>query len=132
MSKPFQHILVPVDFSPCAAAALKLASQLAETHAARLEVLHARSEASELAESDQVEVEKFVASVLPGATLPAIHLVTGSPRDVILTAAQQLKCDAIVIGTHGRTGRARMLAGSVAESIVRAATCPVVTVRAPD
>jgi nucleotide-binding universal stress UspA family protein len=39
--------------------------------------------------------------------------------------------DIIVIGTHGRTGLTRLLMGSVAEAIVRRATCPVLTVKQP-
>lgn len=132
MAKPFQRILVPIDLSPCSAAALQLAAQLAEVHAATLQVLHARSDASEAVAAEQAEVEQFVASVLgDGAPLPVVHVTSGSPRDVILTFVERLKCDVIVLGTNGRTGRTRMLAGSVAESVVRAAACPVVTVRSP-
>jgi hypothetical protein len=37
----------------------------------------------------------------------------------------------IVLGTHGRTGLARLLLGSTAEQVVRGAPCPVVTVKTP-
>jgi nucleotide-binding universal stress UspA family protein len=37
----------------------------------------------------------------------------------------------IVLGTHGRTGLARLMMGSVAEKVMRGATCPVVTVKTP-
>jgi len=49
----------------------------------------------------------------------------------ILRAAQDLKADLIVMGTHGRTGLGRLLMGSVAEQVVRKAPCPVLTVRTP-
>src|SRR5262249_13048463 len=52
-----------------------------------------------------------------------------APR--IVSAAQETRCDLIVMGTHGRTGLGRALMGSVAEHVVRTAPCPVVTVKAP-
>jgi nucleotide-binding universal stress UspA family protein len=56
-------------------------------------------------------------------------LDVGSPRVCILDHAKRGGYDLIVMGTHGRTGRAHSLAGSVAESVVRTAPCPVLTVR---
>ena len=54
---------------------------------------------------------------------------TGAPYDVILRVADEKKCDLIVMGTHGRSGVSHLLLGSVAEKIVRGATCPVLTIR---
>jgi nucleotide-binding universal stress UspA family protein len=51
------------------------------------------------------------------------------PADVILELARNAKVDLIVMGTHGRRAMERLLIGSVAERVVRAAPCPVVTVR---
>jgi len=45
--------------------------------------------------------------------------------------AQEVDTDLIILGTHGRTGLARLLMGSVAEEVVRKAACPVLTVKAP-
>jgi nucleotide-binding universal stress UspA family protein len=53
----------------------------------------------------------------------------GVPIEEILRAAQDEAVDLIVIGTHGRTGLAHVLIGSVAESILRKASCPVLAVR---
>ncbi len=50
--------------------------------------------------------------------------------DIILDEAQAAGCELIVMGTHGRTGVKRIVFGSVAEHVVRHASCPVVTVRA--
>jgi quercetin dioxygenase-like cupin family protein len=47
----------------------------------------------------------------------------------ILGLAEALKCDLIVMGTHGRTGLNRLLTGSVAEEVLRKAPCPVMVVR---
>ena len=51
--------------------------------------------------------------------------------DVIVSQAKKLKADVIVLGTHGRRGVSRLLMGSDAEGVVRAATVPVLLVRAP-
>jgi nucleotide-binding universal stress UspA family protein len=55
----------------------------------------------------------------------------GDPATEILAAAEKIKCDLIVMGTHGRTGLGRLLMGSVAEQVVRKAPCPVLTVKTP-
>jgi nucleotide-binding universal stress UspA family protein len=60
------------------------------------------------------------------------HLTIGDPAREVLQLAAQLSADAIVVGTHGRTGIKRMIVGSVAESVVRRASCPVVVVREKD
>ena len=49
----------------------------------------------------------------------------------IIHMAKNIQCDLIVIGTHGRTGLAHLLMGSVAEHVVRKATCPVLVVKTP-
>jgi nucleotide-binding universal stress UspA family protein len=51
--------------------------------------------------------------------------------DEIVRLAERENVYAIVLGTHGRTGLMRLLAGSVAESVMRKASCPVITVRLP-
>jgi nucleotide-binding universal stress UspA family protein len=62
---------------------------------------------------------------------PSIHAVLreGPTVDEILNAARETSADVIVIGTHGRTGLPHVLLGSVAERVVRRASCPVLTVR---
>jgi nucleotide-binding universal stress UspA family protein len=57
-------------------------------------------------------------------------LANGAAAFEILAAAERLKADLIVMGTHGRHGLSRMLLGSVADKVVRASTVPVLTVRA--
>ena len=53
--------------------------------------------------------------------------VRGSPEQVILDVAESKRADLIVMGTHGRTGLGHLLLGSVAERVVRHASCPVMT-----
>ena len=55
----------------------------------------------------------------------------GDPVVEILEVTREAPCDLIVMGTHGRTGLGRLLMGSVAEQVLRRASCPVLTVRTP-
>jgi nucleotide-binding universal stress UspA family protein len=60
------------------------------------------------------------------------HLAAGSAWKQILQTAIDVQADVILVGTHGRAGLKRMLLGSVAEAVVRKASCPVIVVRAKD
>lgn len=60
------------------------------------------------------------------------HLAAGSAWKQILQVAIALQADVLLVGTHGRTGIKRMLLGSVAEAVVRRASCPVFVVRPKD
>jgi len=62
---------------------------------------------------------------------PEVFIELGSAYEQILGRAEQWRADLIVIGTHGRTGLKRLLLGSVADQVVRAAHCPVLVARAP-
>jgi universal stress protein A len=135
-------ILHPTDFSPQSEHAFHLACSLARDHAGRVIVLH-------VAEPPLVAPGGGMTPPLPGgvweaietqlrgvqtpdAKVPVEHrLEEGKPADEILRVAQDVKCDLIVMGTHGRTGLAHFLMGSVAEQVVRKATCAVLVVKTP-
>jgi len=57
------------------------------------------------------------------------HVATGSAWKQILQVAIDVQADLLVVGTHGRGGVKRLLLGSVAETVVRKASCPVLVVR---
>lgn len=59
------------------------------------------------------------------------HLVDGSPADAICAAAEELKADLVVIGSHGYTGLKRLLLGSVAERVVRHCHSSILVARPP-
>ena len=59
----------------------------------------------------------------------ATEVVVGLPAKTIVDVAAARGADLIVMGTHGRSGVAHLLLGSVAERVVRMAICPVLTVR---
>jgi nucleotide-binding universal stress UspA family protein len=63
-----------------------------------------------------------------GASLRTL-MQTGTPYQAIVDAATSLKAQLIVMSTPGRTGVSHLLLGSVAERVVRSATCPVLTIR---
>ncbi|MFZ5890700.1 MAG: universal stress protein [Myxococcota bacterium] len=133
---PLQRILVAVDFSSCSRKALAFAWQLAGQLGAQLEAVYViqvdsgttttPSEA-ELSAARE-ELRRFVAGVVNTAPVKE-RVEVGDARERIVSVCDDEAFDAIVVGTHGRTGRARALAGSVAESVVRMASRPVVTVR---
>ena len=63
--------------------------------------------------------------ISPGQT----QIATGDPADAIVRVAGEITSDLIIMGTHGRTGLSHILLGSVAEKVVRHASCPVLTIR---
>lgn len=142
----FQRILCPIDFSPGSDCAMASAIRIANEHGAELVLFHAwylppNALASELGASPSVaqqladDAEEGLAAALTeakrlGAVRVSTRLGDGLPWLQIVEAAQaEPRVDLIVIGSHGRTGLARVLLGSVAEMVVRHASCPVLTVR---
>ena len=71
--------------------------------------------------------ENFAELVAKGKVRGEVEV--GTPYQKIVEKAADENVDMIVISTHGRTGLLRALIGSVAEKVVRLATCPVLTVR---
>lgn len=128
-----QRILVAVDLSSCSRAALEFACALARPTGAQLEVLYVRvPEAGPAGDAVavQAELHRFVQEVVTDGSLSIVERVdSGDARERIVAIAAAEKFDLIALGTHGRTGRPRSLAGSVAESVVRTASCAVMTVR---
>jgi nucleotide-binding universal stress UspA family protein len=129
-TKAIRRILVPVDFSSCSRAALEFAQDLGASLGASLEVLYVTSETGDDAQrAAEKELHGFVASAKGARPATTERVVSGDPRERIVSTAESGGFDLVVLGTHGRTGRARSLAGSVAESVVRTSSPPVVTVR---
>ena len=135
-------ILFTTDFSERSKYAYPLAVALARDHGAKLTVAHILEpflQGGELGmtmlwppEADE-DVRTRLRNEYPADPRVSTEYVVadGQPTEQILRLAESLKCDLIVLGTHGRSGLARILAGSVAEEILRHALCPVLTVRMP-
>jgi nucleotide-binding universal stress UspA family protein len=80
----------------------------------------------------QKELDKIAGKLREAGLKVKVQLKVGSPFLEILHTAQSENADLIVLGTHGRTGLAHVLMGSVAERVVQKAPCPVLTIRHPD
>ena len=79
------------------------------------------------------EIEPDLEAFLSGLPLEKVdwekNTEEGQAASTIVHRAEHLQADMIVIGTHGRSGLPHMLLGSVAEKVVRTASCPVLTIR---
>lgn len=131
------RILVPTDFSVQSDAALTYARLFGKTFDASLHLLHvARRLPSPHATANVADGQLPAVQELrdriprePWCRYPTIRLMEGTdPASHITRYARDASMALIVMGTHGRGGIARLLMGSVAEKVVRTATCPVVTV----
>ena len=134
------RILVATDFSPQAHYALEWAQSLAGAFGAKLVLLHVIDIFS-MAEiccatggPDPLPVFREQAHKSMGelkATVPDAQTFVreGSPRAAIVDTALELDCQMIVMGTHGRSGLAHLMLGSVAEYVVRNSKVPVLTIR---
>jgi len=135
-------ILHPTDFSERSLYAFCLACALTRDYGARLIVVHVAAVSTvaygesvvppnpeELRAAAQEQLNRLQA---PRTDVRAERrLAEGDAVEEILRVAQEANADLIVMGTHGRTGLRRLLMGSVAEQVVRRASCPVLTVKAP-
>lgn len=134
-----KNILVAIDFDETSDAALAYARSLARTFGARLHVMHVMENLFlRPTANDPRDIESGTARTLADRlseeerqTLGVVSVLRKSeaPADEIVKYADEEAIDLIVIGTHGRSGVAHLLMGSVAEKVVRAAPCPVLTVR---
>ena len=138
-----RRILVPVDMSECSRTALEVASEIARACQAELHLLNAYGLSSSdypymaymnsdvehhVIENSRRELEEWSKRFAPGDLGAKLHSNSREPRVAILEVANALNADLIVMGTHGRSGLKRVLLGSVAEYVVRAAKRPVLTV----
>jgi len=151
MSIMIKKILCPTDFSENSEHALKYALTLATLSQAELRLFHVVEpitypQSTELFEPvlDEVELmmkmeaafqtqlEDQVSALKDEYSKITGKIVTGNTFLAIIQAARDESVDIIVMGTHGRTGLAHVLIGSVAEKVVREAPCPVLTVKHPE
>jgi len=141
----YDRILVPTDGSPSMQSVVDHALELATVHDATLYGLYVVDTGSfatlpvettwdgvteMLKEEGELAMEQF--TELTGDEPVETAIRDGNPSGEIVDYARTNDCDAIVMGTHGRGGIDRLLLGSVAERVVRAAPVPVVTVPISD
>jgi nucleotide-binding universal stress UspA family protein len=140
-------ILHPSDFSPASRAAFARAVADARADRAELLLVHVLSPVTPFVGDEymspqtytdvqrsmqaygQQELDKLVVKAKGAGVRARGLLLEGSAAEAIVRAARSKRANVIVMGTHGRTGLARLLMGSVAERVVGTAPCPVMTVR---
>ena len=144
-SVPVRHILAPVDFSSPSLDSLEYAIQLANGLGSKVTLVHVLEPVYYDLECGLGSIEHEVRKrdhwkkqlselrdLVKSFGLPAEFEISGGiPSDAILSCALRSGCDLIVMGTHGRRGVSRLRFGSVAEAVLRRATCPVLTVKTP-
>lgn len=136
-----QTILHPTDFSERSDYAFRLACSLARDYRGQLVLLHVLTpqvvgygDGVLPPDPDFIRSEsRHQLAVLPTPSelLVDRQIVEGDPVNEILQVADEVGADLIVMGTHGRTGLGRLFMGSVAEQVMRRASCPVLTLKMP-
>ncbi len=145
---PIKRILLSTDFSECSVQATQHAFYLAAQLGAELHMLHVIEDLravvpdyhygavewpKELFEQMQSRAQSSLKELVAAQgeaqqQYPVLAVRQGRPFEQIVEYAEQHHVDLIVIGSHGRTGLGRLLMGSVAERVVRHASCPVLVV----
>jgi nucleotide-binding universal stress UspA family protein len=126
----YKRILVPLDGSELALAALEHARGLAQVCGATLVLLHVRDRRSGSDEGGRRYLEFAERQYLADAAVPVeLAVRAGAAASEIVDAAGALHADLIAMATHGRSGVQRVVYGSVAEHVLRGASVPVLLVR---
>ena len=146
----YKRILIAVDDTECSKKALEHAQYFASHPEAVLALVHVTENATpsnygvdplmgqqavivpetiQIQEDHAMQLLEDIKQTL-GNDVGEVHCFhrTGTPRQEILAAAEEWQADLIVMGTHGRTGFDHFISGSVSESVLRRATCPVLVV----
>ena len=149
MERQWRRILHPTDFSAVSEAAFIHAARLGRQHDAELFLLHVLvrptpyeiqavgwhglHEAAEVERGHdaQAQLDALVERATQTGTRAISLLVDGVPHRRIVHTATSMRADLIVMGTHAWSGLSRLLFGSTAVQVIRAAECPVLTVRVP-
>ena len=76
-------------------------------------------------------MDSFIKEYFPGVTVES-RVVSGYAAEEIVSAAEEVGADLIVLGTHGRKGIDKILFGSVAEKVIKTAKAPVLSMRPED
>ena len=139
-----RHIVAPTDLSDNASSAIAAAGQIHETFGGELSLLHVLDETVPLPSLETVglantatlarrlkeDLEEIRTSLFSGDDTVSSHVMVGeTPAPGICRSAKDDDAQLVVVATHGRSGLAAMLIGSVSEQVVQQAPCPVLTVR---
>lgn len=146
----FKHIVVATDFSEPSTRALDMCRELAASSTGcKVSLVHAypttmyavqgvpaapltpsKQQLAEIAEQTEAALERLRGEHLEGVPFVHVHLLAcESPSQAIASFATEQGADLVIVGSHGRSGLAKLLVGSVAEQVVRLASCPVLVAR---
>ncbi len=142
-----RRVMHPTDFSRASSAAFKRAVEMAKSNRAELLLVHVISPAmplvgdgyvppqvyEDMEAATRADAQKHLQALIAkakkaGARVKGL-LLEGLAHERIAQAARSRKADVVVIGTHGRTGFAKLFLGSVASRVLAISPCPVLTVR---
>jgi universal stress protein A len=144
-----RRIMVPIDYSENSKAALAYGAELALGFGASIDIVHVWDRPTYLTDAVMVQrpgeahkpigelirenAERDMAEFLTEVSLPSTlsttsRLVSGEPASALLAELKKGEHDLVVLSTHGRTGLAHLLLGSIAEKLVRLSPVPVLTV----
>jgi universal stress protein A len=141
-----KRMLCATDFSPASRPALRLAQELARTLKAKLILFHAYERSvpigdggylpssvlqqmwSATQEAARRNLKRLALSPQGKGVRISMQLAEGPAPAAIVRAAKKTRVNLVVMGTHGRTGVRRLLMGSVADRVIRTASCPVLIV----
>ena len=141
-----KNLLCPVDLSPVSDGILRWAGLFSHTFNMPLEILYAdwweppryftEAQIQQLSLQEQEgekalrkELEVLAKAALDDLVPYKVGVVEGHPTERILERATEVRTGLIVMGSHGRTGMARLRLGSIAEDVVRSSHCPVLIVK---
>lgn len=143
-----KKLLVPTDFGTGSDHALAYAVELAKAFGAEITIMHAYELplvgfpdgalvatpdlASRISEGAAIGLAKTIEPFAKSGVVMSTLLKQGPTWRSVIDTASEIEAGMIVMGTHGRHGLPRALLGSVAEKVVRAAHCPVLTVHSED
>ncbi len=142
--REFKNILVPIDFSEASLVLIPYAKYLIDKLGAKVHLLYVARSLSymagfyvphpsikrfeeEMLEGVKKSMEKFLDEHFQGIPVET-HILTGDAASEIIKFSQENDIDLILMGTHGRKGLDKTIFGSVAECVVRGASCPVLTI----
>ncbi len=144
-----KHILVPTDFSKYSDAALKKAIDIASRHEAKIYLLHVIDKGIQDCAIDYCLDYRLIEALKRDSLREAkaklkkeadgiakkkkikisFDIKRGFPAEVILSEQKAKKIDLVVISSHGKTGILKQMMGSVADKVVKGASCPVMVVK---
>ena len=144
---PVTHILCPIDFSESSYKALEAAEELAVHFNAKLTVLHVVQDIpvlpalptnpsidvpeyqEKLEEAGRIALEMTIKDRVSSIVQIESLVKSGRSADVIINVVDEIKPNFLVISNHGESGVTHFMFGSVAEKVIRHASCPVLTIQ---